>query len=247
MLSDEAFSRARELVDGALPERPGSSCRLRFDAGVASWHLVVEDGRVVAWEPGERDALPDAEAEVRWRPDDARAILAGELEGEEAYARTTIAERGPSGEYVGPPPPMDLGERPELSAMPTLPGATVLTSYRFRSGPFGDVDYYIRLVDGRVAEMALGVPPEHDVRVVVTYRAMARVRNGSIMIIEALEDGSIDGKIGPMALLAGVSEGPEFHGAEEQGGPAGLALATLGELREVAAFREACAALVHAP
>jgi hypothetical protein len=91
--------------------------------------------------------------------------------------------------------------------------------------------------------MALGEPPDHDVRVVVSYRAMAEVRNGSITIIEALGTGSVDGKIGPMALLAGVSEGPEFHHAEEQGGPAGLALATVGELREVAAFREACAAL----
>jgi hypothetical protein len=142
---------------------------------------------------------------------------------------------------------MDLGERPELEAMPTLPGATVLTSYRFRSGPFGDLLYFIRLEDGRVAEMALGEPPEPDVRVEVTYRAMANVRNGTITIIEALENGSIDGKIGPMALLAGVSEGYEFHRAEAQGGPAGLALATLGELREAAAFREACAGLAGTP
>jgi hypothetical protein len=230
VLRDEDFDRARKLVDGALPERPGSSCRLQFDAGVATWHLVVEDGRVASWAPGE---LPDRDA--------------GQLEGEEAHARTTIAERGPGGDYVGPPPPMDLAQRhAELEAMPPLPGATVLTSYRFTSGPFGDVLYYIRLEDGRVVDMGLGEPPDHDVRVVVSYRAMADVRNGTITIIEALGTGSVDGKIGPMALLAGVSEGPEFHLAEEQGGPAGLALATLGELREVAAFREACAALAGA-
>jgi hypothetical protein len=240
VLREEDFERARKLVDGALPERPGSSCRLQFHAGIATWHLVVEDGRVASWALGE---LPDREAEVRWRPDDARAVLTGQLEGDEAYARTTIAEHGPAGEYVGPPPPMDLADRPELEAMPTLPGATVLTWYRFTSGPFGDVDYFIRLEDGRVVGMGLGEPPDHDVRVVVSYRAMADVRNGTITIIEALGTGSVDGKIGPMALLAGVSEGPEFHLAEEQGGPAGLALATLGELRETAAFRDACAAL----
>jgi hypothetical protein len=244
VLRDEDFDRARKLVDGALPERPGSSCRLQFDGGIATWHLVVEDGRVTSWALGE---LPDRDAEVRWRPDDAKAILAGQLEGEEAHARTTIAERGPGGEYIGPPPPMDLAQRhAELEAMPLLPGATVLTSYRFTSGPFGDLLYYIRLEDGRVVDMGLGEPPDHDVRVVVSYRAMADVRNGTITIIEALGTGSVDGKIGPMALLAGVSEGPEFHLAEEQGGPAGLALATHGELREVAAFREACAALAGA-
>ena len=241
MLSDEAFARARALVDGALPERPGSGCRLQFDAGTR-WGLVVEDGRVVTWEPGE---LPDAEAELRWSPEDAAAVLSGQLEGEEAYRRTTMAERAKAGDYVGPPPPMDLAEREELEALPLLPDATVLTQYRFRSGPFGTVDYWIRLEDGKVTGMGLGTADEPDVRVEVSYRAMAKVRNGSISIIEALEDGSVDGKIGPMALLAGVSESREFQRAERAGGPGADALATLGELREVPAFREACAALVE--
>jgi hypothetical protein len=239
--SDAAFARARELVDG-LPARPGASCRLQFDAG-DRWGLVVEDGRVASWAPGD---LPDPQAELRWSADDAAAILTGRLEGDEAYARTTLAERGPAGEYAGPPPPMDLGERPELDALPELPGATLLVAYRFRSGPFGAVQYWIRFEDGRVRGTGLGRPDDPDVWVEVTYRAMADVRDGSITIIEALEHGSIDGKIGPMALLAGLSESREFHRAEEQGGPAGQALATLGELREEAAFREACAALVEA-
>ncbi len=241
MLSDAAFTRARELVDGALPERSGSSCRLHFDAG-SRWALVVEDGRVPTWEPGD---LAGADAQVRWSPEDAAAVLSGRLEGDEAYRRTTLAERAEAGDYVGPPPPMDIGEREELQALPALPGVTVLSQYRFRSGPFGTVDYWIRWEDGRVTGMDLGRAEDADVRVEVTYRAMARVRDGSISIIEALEDGSVDGKIGPMALLAGVSEGREWQRAERAGGPAAEALATLGELREVAAFREACAALVE--
>jgi hypothetical protein len=241
VLSDAAFARARQIVDGALPERAGSSCRLQFDAGTRSG-LVVEDGRVVRWEPGD---LPDAEAELRWSPEDAAAVLSGRLEGDEAYRRTTLSERAKAGDYVGPPPPMDLAEREELQALPALPGVTVLTQYRFRSGPFGTVDYWIRWDDGKVVGMDLGLVDEPDVRVEVSYRAMAKVRDGSMTIIEALEDGSVDGKIGPMALLAGVSESREFHRAEAAGGPAGLALATLGELREVPAFREACAALVE--
>jgi hypothetical protein len=241
MLSAAAFARARELVAGALPERPGSSCRLQFDAGTR-WGLVVEDGRVVTWEPGDV-AHPDAE--VRWSPDDAAAVLGGRLEGDEAYRRTTVAEQTRDGDAVGPPPPMDIAERPELQALPSLPGATVLTQYRFRSGPFGPVHFWMRWEDGRVTGLDLGPVDDPDVRVEVSYRAMAKVRDGSITIIEALEDGSVDGKIGPMALLAGISEGREFQRAERAGGPAGQALATLGELREVAAFREACAALVE--
>jgi hypothetical protein len=240
VLSEADFARARELVAGALPERPGSSCRLQFDAGTR-WGLVVEDGRVVTWEPGE---LSDADAELRWAPGDAAAVLAGRLEGDEAHRRTTLAERSRAGDYVGPPPPMDLAEREQLQALPRLPGVDVLTQYRFRSGPFGAVAYWVRWEEGRVTGMDLGDAEEPDVRVEVTYRAMAQVRDGSISIIEALEDGSVDGKIGPMALLAGVSESREWQRAERAGGPAAGALATLGELREVPAFREACAALV---
>jgi hypothetical protein len=241
VLSDAAFAKAWELVEGVLQERPGSSCRLQFDAGTR-WGLVVEDGRVVTWEPGD---LPDAHAELRWSPGDAAAILSGRLEGDEAYRRTTLTERTKTGDYVGPPPPMDLARREELRALPALPGVTVVTQYRFRSGPFGTVDYWMRWEDGKVTGVDLGRVDEPDVRVEVTYRAMAKVRDGSITIIEALEDGSVDGKIGPMALLAGVSESREFQRAERAGGPAGQALATLGELREVPSFREACAALVE--
>ena len=93
MLSVAAFARARDLVEGALPGRPGSSCRLQFDAG-ARWVLLVEDGRVVRWEPGELDG---AEAELRWSAEDAAAVLAGRLEGEDAHRRTTLAERARAG------------------------------------------------------------------------------------------------------------------------------------------------------
>jgi hypothetical protein len=243
VLSDAAFARARELVEGALPDRPGSSCRLQFDAG-SRWVLVVEDGRVVRWEPGE---LPDAEADLRWSPEDAVAVLMGRLEGDEAYRRTMMTERSRNGtEYVGPPPPMDFPERKdEIEALPLLPGVTVRTHYRFSAGPFGDVDFWIAWEDGRVTGMDLGRLDEPDVRVEVTYRAMAKVRDGSITIIEALEGGSVDGKIGPMALLAGLHETREWQRVERTVGPSAPALATLGELREVTAFREACTALVE--
>jgi hypothetical protein len=242
VLSDAAFARARQLVDGALPERAGSSCRLQFDAGIR-WGIVVEDGRVVTWEPGD---LPDAEAELRWSPEDAAAVLSGRLEGDEAYRRTTLSERARAEDYVGPPPPMDFPERKaELEALPLLPGVTVRTQYHFRSGPFGGVDFWIAWEDGRVTGMDLGRLDEPDVRVEVTYRAMAKVRDGSITIIEALEGGSVDGKIGPMALLAGLHETREWQRVERTVGPSAPALATLGELREVTAFREACTALVE--
>jgi hypothetical protein len=107
------------------------------------------------------------------------------------------------------------------------------------------VTQWTSFVDGRVVEVGLGPLEEPDVWVDVTWRAMARVREGTMTIIEALEDGKVDGRIGPMALLAGVSESPEYQRAERAGGPAAVALATLGELREEPAFQAASAALVE--
>jgi hypothetical protein len=59
---------------------------------------------------------------------------------------------------------------------------------------------------------------------------MALVRAGEITIIEALEDGTVDGPVGALGLLAGISEDPRFHAAELATGRHAIALAALGDL-----------------
>ena len=46
------------------------------------------------------------------------------------------------------------------------------------------------------------------------YRAVPLVRSGACTIIDALADGTLNGDLGPLALLAGILESPEFHAAE---------------------------------
>jgi hypothetical protein len=65
------------------------------------------------------------------------------------------------------------------------------------------------------------------------------VRSGECTIIDALEGGTLHGELGPLALLAGILESPEFHAAELATGGHGFALAVIGELRSNPVWTEA--------
>ena len=229
-LSDEWFAEARTLtLDLALDRpRPGVGCRLQYDVSGADGRRflqVVEDGALRRWEPGELDG-PDIE--VRLDRDDARRIYRREVDGTDALSLTIVAERRSDGCYVGPPSPMDLGGQSELADLPSLPDATLTVQYEYPAGPFGHVSFAIAFVDGRVDAMQLGRVPEPDATVEVSFRVMAQVRRGDLSILEALEHGRVAGKLGPLGLLAGISESPEFHQTELACGASGLALGNLG-------------------
>ena len=239
-LSDDWFAEARALTVDPAPERPrpGVGCRLQYEVSSQSaqspqsarsagcrFVQVVEDGALRRWERGELDR-PDIE--IRWDWEHARRIFRRELDGTDALSGTTVAERGPDRDYVGPPSPLDLGEQPELDDLPRLPDATISVQYEYPDGPFGHVSFAIVFVDGRVDAMQLGRVPEPDATVEVPFRVMAQVRRGDLSILEALEQGRVDGKLGPLGLLAGISESPEFHRAEAACGASGIALGNLG-------------------
>ena len=163
------------------------------------------------------------------------AILHGALHGTEAMRRSRILN--PSS--AEPLPPNDLGTRIELRALPTIAGATMTVQYEFARGPFGGVSHWIEFRDGKVTGLDFGHRPDVEVTVTVPYHAMARVRCGDMTILDALEEGSVDGAIGPMAMLAGITESPEFHDAELAGGRRPIALAALGEVAATEAFQVA--------
>lgn len=116
--------------------------------------------------------------------------------------------------------------------------------YRYCDGPFGDVNYALSFVDGRCVDESLGVVAEASVSVEVPYRAMALVRAGDITILEALEGGSVDGPVGALAVLAGISEDPRFHAAELATGRHAIALAALGDLDADERYRTLMSELV---
>lgn len=244
--SPERFSAAYARAGGVTLE-PDRECRIQFDASGTRWFLAVAGGRITAWQPG---SLDDADVELQWTMTDAQRIVARELRSDAAHLATTAIAPARGGVYTGPPAPVNLACRPELSALPVAKGATFGVQYRYRDGPFGAVDHVLRFEDGRVVEERLGRLDAADVTVEVTYRAMARVRAGEITIIEALEGGSVTGEIGPMGALAGISESTQFHDAELATGRHALALAVLGELHSDPTFADTArilAGVSHAP
>jgi hypothetical protein len=185
----------------------------------------------------EADVLEKPDLVIRWSLEDAFRILHRQVDGTEALRVTTVVDD----DYVGPPAPMDLGEQKKLDRLPHLPGATLGVQYECPSGPFGHVSFMISFVDGRVDAMELGRIAAPDVLVEVPYLALAEVRRGDITIYEAIDRGRVQGDVGPLALLAGLLDSPEFHAAELACGRSGLVLAHLGEATKSAAFAAAMA------
>ncbi|MCU1355532.1 MAG: hypothetical protein JWM89_950 [Acidimicrobiales bacterium] len=187
--------------------------------------VEVADGaplRIAADVGGEVDLVVHQSAEL------TRELLAGAADGADALDATMVSDG--DGSHRGAPAPMDLLDRPELELLPPIPGATLVVRYQYTRGPFGPLPFWISFVDGQVHEMGTRGGPEADVEVAASYRQMALVRRGDMTVLDALADGAtVTGSEGALALLAGISESPEFHRAEQACGHSGLALAALGE------------------
>jgi hypothetical protein len=224
-LSDAWFARAEELLaDVRAPE--GADVRMQFettDAPGEQWALTSVTGERPVLVAGPID---DPDLGLRWSRADARRVWRRELRDEGAL--TAAEARTPH--YSGPPAPFDLLDRPEIATLPRLADATVTAQYVFSAGPFGTVSHALVFEDGRFVRQVAGVVEDAPVRVTVPYEAIAPVRHGERTILDAIAAGTIDGDIGPMAVLAGILESPEFQAAERATDRHGFALAALGAL-----------------
>jgi hypothetical protein len=205
----------------------GSGCRIQFDLEGTRLGLIVDGGRVSSFAPGDID---EAELEMRFTRVDGEALWRHELRGDDAMRAVTVVTQLADGVYCGAPAPGDLLHRPEFDDLPRIAEASLVVAYTFRRGPFGPFRHWFRFENGRPVDDGFGEPDDPDVRIEVEYRAIPLVRSGEQTILDVLEGGSIDGALGPMAMLAGICEAPEFHAAEVASGRHAFALATLGEL-----------------
>jgi hypothetical protein len=154
-------------------------------------------------------------------------------------ARTEVAAAAADGPYVGRPVPGDIVDRPELQGLPRLPDANVAAQYHFSDGPFGAVAHALIFEDGLLVRDHFGTVENPDVVVRVSYEAIAPVRAGERTVLDAIANGTIEGEIGPMAVLAGILESREFQAAERATGRHGFALAALGQLQADPAYAAA--------
>ncbi len=225
-LSDEWFEALRSGVR-SVALAPEHECRIQFDAGGTRFVLVVEAGRVTRFDAGE---VERADVEIRCARPDAAGIWRRELRDDDAMRAVTVVAPVADGMYTGPPSPADLLGRPELAASPAVPDAALVVAYTLTGGPFGTVHHWLRYENGKPVAEGFGDVDSPDVRIGTRYREIALVRSGQHTVIDALDGGTIDGAIGPMALLAGILESPEYEAAELASGRHGFALSVLGDL-----------------
>jgi hypothetical protein len=226
VFSPEWFAYLDGLVE-RIQLTSGIGCRIQFDIGGERLGLCVEDGRIRSFARGEIEA---PELELRFTADDGKALWRHELRDDAAMRAATVVTELPDGVYTGPPAPGDLLGRPEFDGLPVVPEASLVVAYTFRRGPFGLVHHWFRFEEGRPVDHGFGELDDADVRIETEYRAIPRLRSGEWSILEALEGGSIDGALGPITMLAGILDAPEFRAADLATGRQGFALATLGEL-----------------
>ncbi len=234
-LSDDWFAEAQQLL-GAVRAPDDAFTKLQFAVDDVTWHLVASPGEPVGFAPGPCDG---GAPELRWSRADALAVWRRERRGEAALATATITD----GDYHGPPCPGDLVVRPELHAMPEVAGATITVQYVFGDGPFGAVHHVLYFEDGRITYDQWGAVDGPDVTVQVPYQAISKVRSGEWGVLDALEHGTVEADLGPLAMLAGLLESPEFHDAEQATSGHSYALGGLGLLDADAAFTRASEAL----
>jgi putative sterol carrier protein len=239
-LSEEWFACARERLSDALPERPGVSARIVYEATgpsrVPLWSQVVVDGLVEHWGRGPVD---DPDVTVRWDVADALGVLRSTMDGTEALDRATVVTERDGTRYAGPPPPMDMTAVPELAALPRVPGASLAVQYELRAGPFGPASFYLVFEDGRVASADLDRLPSPDVTVELPYRTFMEVRAGSLGVVEALARGRIAGDETSIILLGGLLETEPYQRVQRSCRGGGLALGALGEVAAAGAYRAA--------
>jgi hypothetical protein len=225
-LSDQWFETLRSRVRGVALV-PELECRIQFDAEGTRFVLVVESGRITRFEAGDLDR---ADVEIRCSRSDSARMWRRELRDDDAMRAVTVVAPVADGVYTGPPSPADLLGRPELAAAPSVPDASLIVEYTFTGGPFGTVRHWLRYEDGKPVAEGFGGNDAADVRIGIRYREVALVRSGQHTVLDALEGGTIDGAIGPIALLAGILESPEYEAAELASGGHGFALSVLGDL-----------------
>lgn len=231
LLSPAWFELSAGLLGAAPAATRGLAARILFDVDGRHVLVAVADGEPLTLAPATDDR--DADLTIAMSADHAWAIASGAADGAAALAGCTVVEDRPDGRYEGPPSPAELGERPELADMVRIPGADLDVVYEYTRAPFGPLAFRMRVIDGLVDELAVGPPGSfHDADVVVgaTFRQLVEVRRGEMTVLEAIVDGvTLAGSEGALALLAGISESPEFHQAELSCGRSGVALAALGE------------------
>jgi hypothetical protein len=199
-----APERSETLRVGYLPTEGGDTLVFTFSQGgpVTCEVRPVVDGCDLVFEAPTADIV---------------TALAQMPEDPTFAGRFVVDDRGAGGSWRGPLPPLDLNQVEALRNLPEIPGASSLTQFVLTDSPVGSVAYQMRLDEGRLADIALGVTPDADVFVMFRYEDYLRIRLNELFIADALDHGDLGGDFGKAQMVAGFTQSMEFKEAAYAG------------------------------
>ncbi len=109
---------------------------------------------------------------------------------------------------------LDL-QREATDELPERPGASARIQYRVTGGPGGDVSFHTVLVDGRIAQSALGEDPDADFTMLIRHDDYRAVLEGALDQNVGFMQGRIKvtGNIGRMLSVLPVTTSPAWRAA----------------------------------
>ncbi len=104
------------------------------------------------------------------------------------------------------------------ASQPERPGATARMQYVVTGGPEGDIKYWWRLVDGKLADSAAGVIDEPDFTMTLSYDDSVKIQRGELDANAAFMQGrmKVTGNMGSLMQLMPLTTSPEYKALQAE-------------------------------
>ena len=101
---------------------------------------------------------------------------------------------------------------------PERPGATATMQFVVTGAPDGDIKYYWKIENGRLAESAVGELPDAEVTLTSTYQDSVAIQKGDLDANAAFMQGRIkvSGNMAKLMSLMPLTNAPEYKELQKQ-------------------------------
>ncbi len=135
---------------------------------------------------------------------------------------------GPDGPVRLRIPPFDVADSGHFDRLPEIPGATAMVQFTLEDGPFGDLDYLMRIVDGRIEAVESAWSADAQVFITSQWTTYLELRLARADPMEAAGRSAIKGEMARLSVVAGIMESEPFVTARRENAAMMTALIDFG-------------------
>jgi predicted lipid carrier protein YhbT len=101
---------------------------------------------------------------------------------------------------------------------PERPGASATMQFVVTGAPDGDIKYYWKIENGRLADSSLGELPDAEVTLTTTYQDSVAIQKGELDANAAFMQGKtkVTGNMGRLMQLMPLTMSPEYKALQEK-------------------------------